>query len=146
MARRAAPPTGLHLLPVAAFPAQGAITPRHRPADVVEHEAMLVRFGQRRAFIAKIAGLFDRFFDRAGENYGHVEIFAADPLPKSEAPALCPHVGEDDLDFQFGRLQGKFRLLSVRRFDDCKAALAEILRQRKSRDDIAFDQKNDWAD
>ena len=61
--RRAAPLSPFAYSPVAAVPTQGTIAPRNRLADVVEHEVMFVRFCQRRAFIAEVAGVFDDFFD-----------------------------------------------------------------------------------
>ena len=39
------------------------VTPRHRPADVVKNEMVLVRFGKRRTVFANARSMIDSFFD-----------------------------------------------------------------------------------
>lgn len=116
---------------------------------MIEDELVIVGLRQRRPFPAKISGLLRRLVDRAGQDDFDVGVAGPDPACQGETSLIRPlmpvsHISEHNLDryLTFGDKYPGFS--SVAGLQDAIAALAQILGERISDQNVGVDDKYCW--
>ena len=115
---------------------------RERSLDAFQNGLMLIRLCGCGTVFTNLGSMLKRLFDRACQKDLAIWMVQRNLLSECE-PAGVRIVGrEHDFDLEIGSTQRSFRFVRIRDLEHREATVTEVLRERMTDEDVAFDQKD----
>jgi hypothetical protein len=115
---------------------------RERSLDAFKNGLMLIRLCGCGTVFTNLGSMLKRLFDRACQKDLAIWMVQRNLLSECE-PAGVRIVGrEHDFDLEIGSTQRSFRFVRIRDLEHREATVTEVLRERMTDEDVAFDQKD----